>query len=36
MAIIGFDKSLINSAMYDHICLENMNKLYKTAGKCDD
>ena len=21
--------------MYEHICLENIKKLYKTAGKCD-
>ena len=22
--------------MYEHTCLENVNKLYKTTGKCDD
>ena len=22
--------------MYEHRCLENINKLYKSAGKCDD
>ena len=29
------NQSLINSVMYEHRCLENINKLYKYAGKCD-
>ena len=36
MVTIGIDQSLINSAMYEHICLENIKKLYTYAGKCDD
>ena len=31
---IGIDKILINSAMYEHRCLENINKLYTSSGKC--
>ena len=34
MVTIGVDQSLINSEMYEHRCLENINKLYKSAGKC--
>ena len=33
---IGIDQSLINNALYEHKCLENIKKLYKQAGKCDD
>ena len=29
---IGFDQSLSNIAIYEHICLENINKLYKSNG----
>ena len=36
MVTIGIDKSLSNSSMYEHICLENIKKIYKTAGKCDN
>ena len=36
MAAIGVDQSLSNSAMYEHRCLVNIRKLYKSAGKCDD
>ena len=36
MVTIEFDPSLSNSAMYEHICLENMKKFYKSAGKYDD
>ena len=36
MVAIGVDQSLSNSSMYEHICLENIKKLYKSAGKCDD
>ena len=25
-----------NSALFEHICLKNINKLYQHAGKCDD
>ena len=33
MAAIGKDKSLINSTLYEYICLENMKKLYKSDGR---
>ena len=33
---IGIDQSLSNSALFEHICLQNINKLYKYARKCDD
>ena len=36
MAIIGVDQSLSNSAMYEYRCIENINKLYKYAVKCDN
>ena len=36
MVIIGVDQSLSNSALFEHRCLENIKKLYKLAGKCDD
>ena len=32
---IGVEQSLSESAMYEHRCLENINKLYKYAVKCD-
>ena len=36
MKTIGIYQSLINSALFEHICLQNIKKLYKHAGKCDD
>ena len=33
---IGIDQSLINNALYEHKRLQNINKLYKHAGKCDN
>ena len=33
---IGIDQSLSNNALYEHKCLQNTNKLYKHAGKCDN
>ena len=36
MIVIGAEQSLSNSAMYEHICLENINKLYESSGKYDD
>ena len=35
MVDIVFDQLLSNSDYYEHRCLENTKKLYKTAGKCD-
>ena len=34
MVTIGVDQSLSNSAMYEHICPENIQKLYKYSGIC--
>ena len=36
MVAIGVDQSLSKSALYEHKCLENINKLYKISGKRDD
>ena len=33
---IGIDQSLSKNALFEHKCLQNINKLYKHAGKCDD
>ena len=33
---IGIDLSLSNNALYEHKYLQNIKKLYKHAGKCDD
>ena len=33
---IGIDQSLSNNALNEHKCLENIKKLYKQAGKCDN
>ena len=36
MKNIGIDKSLRNSANFEHRFLQNITKLYKHAGKCED
>ena len=36
MKAIGIDQSLSNGDIFEHIFLQNINKLYKHAGKCDD
>ena len=33
---IGIGKSLRNNAIYEHKCLENIKKIYKQAGKCEN
>ena len=33
MVAIGVDQSLSKSALYENKWMENINKLYKTAGK---
>ena len=35
MVTIVVDQSLINSSMYEHTCVENIIKLFKSTGKCD-
>ena len=32
---IGIDQSLRNNALFEKIYIQNINKLYKHAGKCD-
>ena len=34
MITIWVDQLLSNSAMYEHICLEKIKKLYKSSSKC--
>ena len=36
MVAIGFNQKLSNCVLYEHGCLEDIKKLYKTSGKCDD
>ena len=36
MVTIGIDQSLSNSVLYEHRCLENIKKLYKSASKYYD
>ena len=36
MKTIGIDQSLSNSALFEHICIKNINKLYQHAGKCEN
>ena len=36
MVAIGVDQSLCNTTFFEHICMENIKKIYKTVGKCDD
>ena len=36
MFTIVVDQTLRHSEMYEHRCMENINKLYKSVGKCDD
>ena len=33
---IGIEKSLSDNSLFEHKCLQNINKLYKHAGKCND
>ena len=33
---MGIDPSLSNNDIDEHKCLENIKKLYKEAGKCDE
>ena len=33
---IGVDQSLSNNSLYEHKCLQNIKKVYKQAGKCDN
>ena len=36
MKNIGIYQSLRKNALFEHKCLQNIRKLYKHAGKCDD
>ena len=33
---IDIDRYLIKNALYEHKCFENIKKIYKHAGKCDE
>ena len=33
---IGNDQSLCNRSSFEHKCMNNIKKIYKHAGKCDD
>ena len=33
---IGIYQSLSKNSLYEYKCLQNIRKLYKQAGKCDD
>ena len=33
---IGIHPSLSNNAIYEHKCLENIKRLYKQTGNCDN
>ena len=35
MVTIGVEQSLSDSAIYEHIFLENIKKLYKSSGNFD-
>ena len=35
MVTIGLDQLLRKSTMFEHRCLENINKLYNYSGKCE-
>ena len=36
MKTIGIDKSLFTRSYFEHKCMNNIKKIYKHAGKCDD
>ena len=36
MKTIGIDQSSSNNSLFGHIRLQNINKLYNHADKCDD
>ena len=36
METIGIDQSLLTRSSFEHKCMNNINKIYQHAGKCDD
>ena len=36
MNTIGIDKSLCIRSYFEHICMNNIKKIYQHASKCDD
>ena len=36
MNTIGVDQSSFTSYSFEHICMNNIKKIYQHAGKCDD
>ena len=36
MKTIGIDQSSFIGSSFEHICMDNIKKIYQHAGKCDD
>ena len=36
MKSIGIDQSSLARSSFEHICMNNIKKIYQHAGKCDD
>ena len=36
MKTIGIDQSSFTRSSFEHICMNNIKKIYQHAGKCDD
>ena len=36
MKIIGIDRSSFTMSSFEHICMNNIKKIYQHAGKCDN
>ena len=36
MKTIGIDQSSFFRSSFEHICMNNIKKIYQHAGKCDD
>ena len=36
MKAIGIDQSSFTRSSFEHICMNNIKKIYQHAGKCDD
>ena len=36
MKTIGIDQSLFTKYPFEHICMNNIKKIYQHSGKCDD
>ena len=36
MKTVGIDRSSFNMSTFEHICMNNIKKIYQHTGKCDD